>query len=42
MRKLGTDERRKATQVDAELDESTASTLWWENDSQLRDRYRSS
>ena len=42
MRRLGTDERRKAAQVDAELDHATAeqSTLWWENDPQLRERFR--
>ena len=63
MRALGSDERRKAAEVDAELDaaaaaqaspprESAAETesetepeaptsgLWWQNDPQLRDRYR--
>lgn len=53
MRALGSDERRKAAEVDAELDaagaaepdvESTedvpSSGLWWQNDPQLRDRYR--
>ncbi|APE16969.1 cytochrome c oxidase assembly protein [Mycolicibacterium pallens] len=41
MRRLGTDERRKATEVDAELDDAdTGPTLWWENDPQLRDRFR--
>jgi cytochrome c oxidase assembly factor CtaG len=56
MRALGSDERRKAAEVDAELDaaapaaaatdseleaEPPPSTgLWWENDPQLRDRYR--
>ena len=45
MRALGTDERRKAAEVDAELasaaqDPGTpSSTLWWENDPQLRDRF---
>jgi cytochrome c oxidase assembly factor CtaG len=46
MRQLGTHERRRAAEVDAELDEATgdespASTLWWENDPQLRDRFGS-
>ncbi|WP_413643052.1 cytochrome c oxidase assembly protein [Mycobacterium sp. RTGN5] len=46
MRQLGSHERRRAAEVDAELDEATveqshASTLWWENDPQLRDRFRS-
>ena len=41
MRQLGSDERRKATEVDAELDDAdTGQTLWWENDPQLRDRFR--
>lgn len=64
MRALGSDERRKAAEVDAELDAAAAATaspaaraasgadaepeaeappstgLWWENDPQLRDRYR--
>ena len=67
MRALGSDERRKAAEVDAELDaaelaapagpagpamqadsatqsasdaEAPASGLWWQNDPQLRDRYR--
>lgn len=44
MRQLGSHERRRAAQVDAELAETTAeqnsaSTLWWENDPQLRDRF---
>ncbi|MEZ0358656.1 cytochrome c oxidase assembly protein [Mycobacterium sp. SA01] len=42
MRQLGTDERRKAKRADAELDEAAAdgpSTLWWENDPALRDRF---
>ena len=42
MRALGKDERRKATQVDAELaaaDVPGTSTLWWENDPQLRERF---
>jgi cytochrome c oxidase assembly factor CtaG len=46
MRQLGTHERRRAAEVDAELDEETAedtsaSTLWWQNDPQLRDRFGS-
>ena len=60
MRALGSDERRKAAEVDAELDaaalaapsapaaapgvekadDAPASGLWWQNDPQLRDRYR--
>ncbi len=56
MRALGSDERRKAAEVDAELDAAVAtppsaaaddpeidapsSGLWWQNDPQLRDRYR--
>lgn len=49
MRALGSDERRKAAEVDAELDATAAdepetdappSGLWWQNDPQLRDRYR--
>ena len=55
MRALGSDERRKAAEVDAELDAAAAprsdtsavepeteatSGLWWQNDPQLRDRYR--
>ncbi|WP_343232092.1 cytochrome c oxidase assembly protein [Mycolicibacterium sp. CBMA 361] len=62
MRALGSDERRKAAEVDAELDaaaaapstaqasaaasdvepaaEAPSSGLWWQNDPQLRDRYR--
>lgn len=42
MRALGSDERRKATEVDAELaavEDTGASTLWWENDPQLRERF---
>ncbi|STZ26129.1 Cytochrome c oxidase caa3 assembly factor (Caa3_CtaG) [Mycolicibacterium aichiense] len=42
MRQLGTDERRKAKRADAELDQVSgdgASTLWWENDPALRDRF---
>jgi hypothetical protein len=46
MRALSHDEKAYAIEVDAELD--TAETadadgppaLWWENDPQLRDRYR--
>ncbi|WP_142239477.1 cytochrome c oxidase assembly protein [Mycobacterium sp. ST-F2] len=55
MRALGSDERRKAAEVDAELDaealavpaasdeplaEAPSSGLWWQEDPQLRDRYR--
>jgi cytochrome c oxidase assembly factor CtaG len=55
MRALGSDERRKAVEVDAQLDAAAApaavpadgpeidapsSGLWWQNDPQLRDRYR--
>lgn len=52
MRALGSDERRKAAEVDAQLDAATpvtdaepeaaapSTSLWWENDPQLRDRYR--
>ncbi|MCX8563158.1 cytochrome c oxidase assembly protein [Mycolicibacterium mucogenicum] len=56
MRALGSDERRKAAEVDAELDaavttppataaddpeiDAPSSGLWWQNDPQLRDRYR--
>ena len=55
MRALGSDERRKAAEVDAELDaealaapvtpdepvaEAPSRGLWWQNDPQLRDRYR--
>ncbi|WP_418005806.1 cytochrome c oxidase assembly protein [Mycobacterium sp. PDNC021] len=59
MRALGSDEQRKAAEVDAELDaaaaapsvpaaapgvetadDAPASGLWWQNDPQLRDRYR--
>jgi cytochrome c oxidase assembly factor CtaG len=44
MRQLGSHERRRASEVDAELEDVTgeqgsASTLWWENDPQLRDRF---
>lgn len=44
MRALGADERRKAEEVDAELAVTAAegpakSTLWWENDPQLRERF---
>ena len=39
MRKLGRHERTRAAEVDAELDEQPASTLWWESDPQLRDRF---
>ena len=39
MRGLGSHERRRAAEVDAELDEAPASTLWWENDPQLRGRF---
>ena len=48
MRALSRDERAHAVQVDAELDASEAaesesaapSGLWWENDPQLRERFR--
>jgi cytochrome c oxidase assembly factor CtaG len=48
LRALSTDERKHAVEVDAELDRieeaepepSPQSTLWWENDPQLRDRFR--
>ncbi|BBY63345.1 cytochrome c oxidase assembly protein [Mycolicibacterium helvum] len=45
MRQLGSHERRRAAQVDAELEddmgeEGPVPTLWWENDPQLRDRFR--
>jgi cytochrome c oxidase assembly factor CtaG len=48
LRALSTDERRRAVEVDAELDrieeaepeQTPQSTLWWENDPQLRDRFR--
>lgn len=57
MRALGSDERRKAAEIDAALDaesdaaapttpaevteaEAPAGGLWWQNDPQLRDRYR--
>ena len=52
MRALGRDEKAHAVEVDAELDTAegawggssadvqTQSALWWENDPQLRDRYR--
>ena len=41
MRSLGGYERRRAAQVDAELDAqpATDSTLWWENDPQLKERF---
>jgi cytochrome c oxidase assembly factor CtaG len=44
MRQLGSHERRRAAEVDAALEDVTAeqgpaSTLWWENDPQLRDRF---
>jgi cytochrome c oxidase assembly factor CtaG len=39
MRALGSHERRRAVEVDSELDEEPASTLWWEDDPQLRDRF---
>jgi cytochrome c oxidase assembly factor CtaG len=39
MRALGSHERRRAVEVDTELDEKPASTLWWEDDPQLRDRF---
>ena len=46
-RALGADERARAAAVDAELDEAeesapaedNASTLWWLNDPQLRERF---
>ena len=48
MRALSRDERAQAVQVDAELDrtetvaseEAAASGLWWENDPQMRERFR--
>lgn len=44
MRALGSDERRKAAAVDAELDAEPETDepagLWWQHDPQLRDRYR--
>jgi cytochrome c oxidase assembly factor CtaG len=49
MRALSADERAHAKQIDAELDrideqqhteQPMQSTLWWENDPQLRDRFR--
>jgi cytochrome c oxidase assembly factor CtaG len=48
LRTLSTDEKKHAREVDAELDQiaeaqpqrSPQSTLWWENDPQLRDRFR--
>ena len=51
MRALGSDERRRAAEVDAELDAAvpcddaepeanTSTGMWWEKDPQLRDRYR--
>lgn len=44
MRQLGTDERRRAVQVDAALSETDGETppapaLWWEADPVLRDRF---
>ena len=41
MRSLGLYERRRATEVDAELDAepTNGSTLWWQNDPQLRERF---
>ncbi|MCV7196916.1 cytochrome c oxidase assembly protein [Mycobacterium angelicum] len=47
MRALSHDEKKQAVQVDAELDRAqavattTQSTLWWENDPQLSERFRS-
>jgi len=45
MRALSHDEKKQAVQVDAELDSAEAvapqSTLWWENDPQLSERFRS-
>lgn len=47
MRALSHDEKKQAVQVDAELDSAqavattTQSTLWWENDPQLSERFRS-
>jgi len=47
MRALSRDERAHAVEVDAELDtaeqtddEAAPSGLWWENDPQLRERFR--
>jgi cytochrome c oxidase assembly factor CtaG len=47
MRAFSADEKAQATEVDAALDhleqtqpEHSESTLWWENDPQLRDRFR--
>jgi cytochrome c oxidase assembly factor CtaG len=48
VRALSADERARAVEVDAELDRieeaeperPSESTLWWENDPQLRDRFR--
>jgi cytochrome c oxidase assembly factor CtaG len=56
MRALGAEQRRKAAEIDAELDAAASSApvppqsatepgppttgLWWQNDPQLRDRYR--
>ncbi|HUO37109.1 MAG TPA: cytochrome c oxidase assembly protein, partial [Mycobacterium sp.] len=47
MRAFSADEKAAATKVDAELDQleqtqpsSAESTLWWENDPQLRERFR--
>jgi hypothetical protein len=48
MRALSRDEKAHAVQVDAELDTAesaesegaASSKLWWENDPQLRERFR--
>ena len=48
MRALSRDEKAHAVQVDAELDraqvdetqDAAPSGLWWENDPQLRERFR--
>ncbi|WP_370368800.1 cytochrome c oxidase assembly protein [Mycolicibacterium sp. CH28] len=44
MRQFGSDERRRAAEVDAALDDETAGTaaaptLWWESDPVLRERF---
>ncbi len=41
MRALSVDEQARSVEVDAvlELDTATVSTLWWENDPQLKDRF---
>ncbi len=41
MRQLGSEERRRAAEVDAALDEAAepAPALWWENDPVLRERF---